>query len=546
MSGIVGIVGDVYELEYRLADMLRSLRHRGDCGSGFWVSSFVESRIGMAHCGRMVSETEEDVRQPYVDEEEQVVVAVDGDIYNYAELREELQAQYTFVTDSSVEVLSKAYRRWGEGCFARINGVFAIALYDRRADVLLMARDRYGVKPFYYTTCRGNLYFGSEIKSLFSAGLNRRISIERWAAYMLYGTYGPSYSTFWEGVSQLPAGALMRYNGYSLSENSWYDIKEEIERLVSLHDETALRTMLEQELRTFVSRCMSDVSVCGFRIGRRAELQILHNIAQHGCQSGKMRTFADTTEDVVEQSDVLPIWVAPSHVVEELQRMKSWAEEPFDGCETIVRTRLFRHARRQGMKVVCSGVGLDVLWQDVWDNSGRNCNYLYPHKLFSPLVALYAAKPAYGSDFVNEEDRNRYCELSQERLPHILRVYDRSSAEAGVSVRLPFLGGHLVALSFALPLVSRQNRKEFVAHYMPPNRKPIEPVEKEPLYPQWMSQSLKEWIAYNIEALSMGEVRELFDVKQLRRMSNNFCNNKPLDMALLWKCLSLQCQLGDE
>ena len=91
MSGIVGIVGDVEELEYRLAAMLRRQEHRGDHERGFWVSSFVESRLGLAHCGVVVSETEENVRQPYVDEELQLVIVLDGDIYNYRALRETLQ-----------------------------------------------------------------------------------------------------------------------------------------------------------------------------------------------------------------------------------------------------------------------------------------------------------------------------------------------------------------------------------------------------------------------------------------------------------------------
>ena len=147
MSGIVGVVGDVDDIEYRLVAMLDSQKHRGGADRGFWVSSFVESRLGMAHCGKVVSEMEEDVRQPYVDEQTRLIVVMDGDIYNYRELRAQLQLYYTFATDSSVEVVSKAYRHWGEDCLLRMEGVFALVVYDRESDILLLARDRFGVKP---------------------------------------------------------------------------------------------------------------------------------------------------------------------------------------------------------------------------------------------------------------------------------------------------------------------------------------------------------------------------------------------------------------
>ena len=171
MSGIAGIVGEIDDIEYRLAAMLRSQSHRGGDNKGFWVSSFVDSQLGLAHCGKTVSETEEDVRQPYVDEATWLVVAMEGEVYNYRELRNELSAHYTFVTDSSVEVISKAYHRWGKDFLLRLNGAFVVVIYDRDNDVLLLARDRFGVKPLYYATQRGSLFFASEVRSLFAAGV---------------------------------------------------------------------------------------------------------------------------------------------------------------------------------------------------------------------------------------------------------------------------------------------------------------------------------------------------------------------------------------
>ena len=547
MSGIVGIAGDVEDVEYRLVAMLRRMNHRGGVDRGFWVSSFVESRLGLAHCGRVVSELEEDVRQPYVDEQTQLVVTMDGDIYNYRELRAQLQSQYTFVTDSSIEVVSKAYRQWGEECLQRLQGVFAIVVYDRVSDMLLLARDKFGVKPLYYSTQRGGLFFASEVRSLFAAGVRRQVSIERWASYMLYGSYGPVYSTFWDGVYQLPAGTLMRYNGYSLSEHCWYDLRSEVAELVSGYDEETLQNMLAHELQQCVSRSMVDVSSCGLRIAGRVESQLLHRIAIQGQHKWKIHTFTDEIESMGHQPLASPVWVTASHAVAELEQMQHWVEEPFDGSDTVVRTVLFRCARRSGVRVMCSGLGLDALWQDVWDNSELNHTPLEPHKVYSPLMTQCAERPRYEHCFADESENLRYLELGCERIPHILRVFDRTAAEAGLCVRMPFLEGRLVALSFALPVVSRMSRRALFERYVESSHRcVIQRSVPQSLLPLWRSGSMREWVAGVLDELARSEVREWFDVRQLYRLREAFCGNRSFDVVLLWKCISLQRQLGEE
>ena len=547
MSGIVGVVGDIEDLEYRLAAMLRSQKHRGGIERGFWVSSFAESRLGLAHCGHVVSELEEDVRQPYIDEQLQLVVAMDGDIYNFQELRVELQKHYAFATESSVEVVAKAYKQWGEYFVQRLNGAFALVIYDRREGILFLARDKFGVKPLYYATYQGNLFFASEVRSLFAAGLRRHVSIERWAAYMLYGSYGKAYSTFWDGVSQLPPGCLMRYNGYSLSDSCWYSLREEAEYLASNYREDELLAMLANELRACVARSMNDVSSCGLRVVGRIESQVLHRIAMNGQQRWKIHAFTGDIDNIGRQPLASPVWVTSAHAIDELERMRHWVEEPYDGSETVVRTAMFRYARRNGVRVVCSGIGLDALWQDVWDSSGMWYNRLTPHKLFSPPMLRYAVRPCYDQGFVEDADQLRYLDLCCERIPHILRVFDRSAADAGVSVRVPFLDGRLVALSFALPMVSNRHRRSIFESYVEHHHHcAIERGETFSLLPMWRSGGMREWVAEAMDELVRSEVRDWFDVRQLLRLREAFCGKASFDVVLLWKCLSLSCQLSEE
>ncbi len=541
MSGLAGIVDSSIDLEYRLAVMLRSLEHQGGNERGFWVSSFVETRLGLAHCGKSVGELEEDVRQPYVDEETQLVVTVVGDIYNYRELRRRLQVHYTFVTDSSVEVVSKAYHRWGEECLVQLNGVFALVIYDRVKDVLLLARDRFGVKPLYYSTHQGKLYFASEVRSLFAAGVPRRMSVEQWAGYMLYSSYGAPYATFWEGVYQLPAGCLMRYNGYSLSDKCWYNLQDEIWELLAGYKAMELSEMFAAEVVHSIARSMSDVTICGLRVTGRIESQLLYMIAAQGQQSWKIRTFTGDIDYIGQQPLASPIWVTADDAVKELEQMQYWLEEPFDGSESVVRMAMFRQARHNGVEVAFSGMGLDVLWQDVWDSTEQIYNYIVHHDIFSRDIVGWATRPVYECVFGRDTDKMRYLDLYYERIPHILRFFDRSASEAGLCVRMPFLDGHMVALSFVLPAILRNSRSNIFKDYVEQNyHAPVESIKTMSLMPMWCDGGLKEWVCDNLAVLRSGRLREWFNPEQLQSLCDDFYNNRKVDIVLLWKCISLQ------
>lgn len=546
MSGIAGIVSRVEDLEYRLAAMMRSQSHRGECMErGFWVSDFVEVRLGLAHCGRTVSETEEDVKQPYVDEDTRLVVLFEGDVYNYRALRARLRAYYDFATDSSVEVISKGYHRWGDDFLHLLCGTFAIVIYDRCNEKLFMARDRMGVKPLYYATHRGDLYFASEVRSLFAAGIARNLSLERWAGYMLYTTYGAEGTTFWDDVYQLSAGCCMTYNGYSISEKRWYDLRDEVLDVVARCSAEEMNEMLVAEWERVIEQSIADVAVCGVRVVGRIESQMLHMIAQQGIHGGKIHAFTGEVDKIGRQPTATPVWVTPHHATEELERMKYWVEEPFDGCESVVRTVMFRYARHDGVSVVCSGVGLDVMWQDVWDRREHDYDYLHRHPLFTPDLQQIAILPCYEHPFPCEDDNMRYLDLFYERIPHILRVFDRSAADAGLSVRTPFLDHKLVALSLALPMVSNKSRRVlFETFIMQRYHCVIERDEPVSVLPMWMSGRVKEWVGDTLQVLRNGALRPFIEVKMLDELWCKFDGGEPFDLSLLWKCLSLQCQLS--
>ncbi len=544
MGGIAGIVGGMDALEQRLRSMLHEQCHRGKIGDRVYIAPFVDTFIGLGHNAPVPAGMADNASQPFVDESVSLVVAMDGDLYNCRELRGILSHYYRFATDAAIEIVAKAYRHWGQEAFSRLEGVFALVIYDLLTDTLLLVRDRFGVKPLYYATKGGDLFFASEVNALFAAGLRRQLSVYRWAGYMTYSSYGCPYETFWDGVHQLPAGFMLCYNGYSLYERGWYDLQEEIEKLRQ-EKETSLKEFFVYELERCAERSLSDVESCGFRIGDRVESQLLYGLAVHGVYADKVLPWRELPgEDTACESGSGWTVVTTQRAIDELERMPEWLEEPFDGVESVVRSILFRRAAACGGAMLCSGVGLDVMWQDVWDKSEVQYDYLSASPLFSPELAALAFRPHYPHPFDNEAANMRYLDLYCERLPHILRFFDRSAAEAGVQVRMPFLASALVVLSFVLPEVSRRARKalfddctmwRYAVRY---DRR-----ESLPVWPVWLGGGLKEWIADSLGDLRSSSVRDWFDVKALTQMQADVGAGYPVDAALLWKCLALHRML---
>jgi asparagine synthase (glutamine-hydrolysing) len=163
MCGIAGIFGRVRRggLERALDRMKQALRHRGPDGDGTWTDP--RHSLGLAHMRLSIIDLTtgaQPMRSPSGD-----VITYNGEIYNFVELRKEL-GEESFRTTSDTEVILRAYERWGERCVDRLRGMFAFALWDSAQERLFVARDRFGIKPFYYATVDGTFYFSSEIKAL--------------------------------------------------------------------------------------------------------------------------------------------------------------------------------------------------------------------------------------------------------------------------------------------------------------------------------------------------------------------------------------------
>jgi asparagine synthase (glutamine-hydrolysing) len=236
MCGIAGALGPATDATLEAARKISaSLVHRGPDASGEWVSPVRHERVvALGHRRLSILDTDARADQPMVDPERGHVLVFNGELYNYRELRKELQSGGAqFRTESDTEVLLRAYGRWGEGCLERLRGMFAFGLWDEERGELLLARDRLGIKPLYIaevTLPQGvqTVLFASEVRALLATGLLRRkLDAMGLATYHWQGfVSGPQ--TILRGVRLLPPGSstIVRLADFQIRQRRWWSLPE--------------------------------------------------------------------------------------------------------------------------------------------------------------------------------------------------------------------------------------------------------------------------------------------------------------------------------
>lgn len=197
--------------------MSEQLARRGPDHDGF-ISS---GPLAFGHRRLAIIDLSPSANQPMVDNELQLTLVFNGTIYNYKELRAELlQMGYRFFSDGDSEVILKAYRAWGEKCVEHFYGMFAFAVWDMRHAMLFLARDRFGIKPLYYTLDGARLRFASSVQALLAAGgVDTRIDPIALHHHFTLHTVVPAPRTILNGVRKLPPATTM--NVLTTTLNTW-------------------------------------------------------------------------------------------------------------------------------------------------------------------------------------------------------------------------------------------------------------------------------------------------------------------------------------
>ncbi|MDN5045620.1 asparagine synthase (glutamine-hydrolyzing) [Aliarcobacter butzleri] len=226
MCGITGAINfkniKENDKEY-IAKFNSSIFHRGPDASGMWT----DEKVVFGHVRLSIIDLSTGSNQPMLSHDEDIVIVFNGEIYNHEEIKRELKDEFVFKTDhSDTEVIIYAYKKWGIEALQKFTGMFAIALYDKVKEKVYLVRDRFGKKPFYFTTVDDTFYFSSENQAFFESGLiQKEFNDEAIYHYLTFLTV-PAPKTFFKNVSKIEAGYYYEVSAEGMSKHKYWDIAD--------------------------------------------------------------------------------------------------------------------------------------------------------------------------------------------------------------------------------------------------------------------------------------------------------------------------------
>jgi asparagine synthase (glutamine-hydrolysing) len=405
MCGIAGLIS--LDPESRIAPMLNCIEHRGRDDQGVWTSSQINDdgqRACLGHRRLSIIDTSSAGHQPMLSADGRFVVILNGEIYNYRELREQLTTHgRQFRTHTDTEVLLAAWAEWNEESLTKLNGMFAFALWDNKERRLFLVRDRVGIKPLYYAECQRPggeggppaFAFASEIKSILAAGfIKPELDTESLHQFLTF-LWAPDPNTLFRGVRTVPPGHLVEWCDGKITNRQWWDISfNEIEagRTEQWWQERVLETLD----RVVKLEMVADVPLGSFLSGGIDSSSIVAMMKHHS-DGRRIETYTIGMEAEDLRFDIIPddvewarrvnqqldtdyheIMLKPD-VAELLPKLVYHMEEP--PIDMAIPSYLVSKAARQTLRVMLSGMGGDEVFAG------------YPRQLAMKLAGAFDPVP---------------------------------------------------------------------------------------------------------------------------------------------------------
>jgi asparagine synthase (glutamine-hydrolysing) len=567
MCGISGIAGKYWD-KRQLDAMLAIQHHRGPDAQDQFVSE--DHSCGLSHNRLSIIDLSDSAKQPMTDATGRYVIVFNGEVYNYLEIKSQLEPEFRFKTKTDSEVILYAYIKWGEACLDKFIGMFAIAIWDNKEKNLWIARDRLGVKPLNYAfDNKGNFYFASEIKALHAAGILKNINEATWAAYLGYGRYDQDENTFWNGIIKLLPGHSLSFRNGVLNIKKWYDLSEHTgmdfdNRSLDVVTEEYLALLQESVRLRFRSDVPVGINLSG-GLDSSALLSIVNSVQG---EDSNIKAFTFITGDdrydelpwvneMISKTNhpLIPCLLKAKDVPEMASSVQFHEDEPFGGLPTLAYSRVFEEARKAGVIVLLDGQGMDEQWAgyDYYRRAETNItsptiqgakdSSVLPECLDPDFLAL--AQPWQVPQKYPDKLRNlQYRDAFYTKIPRALRFNDRVSMRSSTELREPFLDHRLFEIAFRQPDDFKINEgtgkwfmRQLLKKHLPGKvveapKRPLQTPQRE-----WLREELKDWTISRIES-AIDNVSFLNKEKVLAHWEK-FMEGKSDNSFYIWQWISL-------
>lgn len=365
MCGITGIINYNKSIiqESVLLGMMGAMKHRGPDDEGL----FIDETIGLGFVRLSILDLSDTGHQPMISENNRYVIVFNGEVYNYLELKQELGSKYHFRGLSDTEVVLTAYIEWGEDCLNKFNGMFAFAIYDKENKTFFAARDRFGIKPFYYHNNYRHFIFASDIQPILSfpdfyPNVNDGVVFN----YLLTNRTNYSAETFITDIKKLSPGHKLKIIKNELIIEKWYDIENHIliDGFKTSDDYTkAFNDAIKLQLRSDVpiGVCLSgglDSSAITSTILKKFNLKLLHTysaIYNEGDKGDEQTYISLLKSERLDMHYTKPTYL---DLLKDIDKYVTAMGEPIPGTSEYAEFKVMQLAQKNS-KVILNGQGAD-------------------------------------------------------------------------------------------------------------------------------------------------------------------------------------------
>lgn len=375
MCGIAGFIDFNKKSDSQILKcMTDAIAHRGPDGEGHFFERLENCHIGLGHRRLAIIDLTESGKQPM--EFQHVIITYNGEIYNFQEIKTELtKLEHQFIGNSDTEVILHAYKQWGKNCIQRFIGMFALVIYDRERQQIFCARDRSGVKPFFYYWQEGNFFFASELKALHQhPSFDKRINTDAVSAFMQYGNVPSEHCIFSNTYKLLPGNQLtldMKTNSIQIEQywNVYHFYNREKRNITYLEAKKETTQLLKTACEY---RMVADVPI-GIFLSGGYDSSLLTALLQSE-RTEKLKTFTIAVPDIGLNeapfaqkianhlgTDHTEINCTSKEVMEMIEDIPFYYDEPYADSSALP-TMLVSKMARKNVTVALSADGGDEIF----------------------------------------------------------------------------------------------------------------------------------------------------------------------------------------
>jgi len=562
MCGIAGIAGEnVSQIRQNIKILVKNINHRGPDDSGIFINQ--KGNVALGNTRLAIQDTSDNGGQPFISFCKRYVIIFNGEIYNFKEIKKTLN-QYKFKSNSDTEVLLNYYIAKGENCLEDLKGFFSFAIWDHKDNKLFCARDKFGIKPFYYFLKNNIFSFCSEIKPLLKLQTRSSPNINSINSYLTSEYYENIETTFFNDILKLkPGNKLIFQNGKITQKPFWnfYKKYESIKLPAKFKDrQDYFYNQIDKAVKYSL---ISDTKIAVAASGGLDSSILYHHIKNNDAKISTLISFKFNNQKYSEEKYVKKISkklnfnisysnISKDYFFKNIKKSILLHEEPFSGLPLIAYQKCFEDLKNH--KVVLDGSGIDEAhggYSKYYQNNKICFHNTQDGTSLGDIISnnLKIKSQNYNHqlkcNFKNKLKTEMFLDLFYIKIPRSLRFRDKISMANSIELRPSFLDENLICSLMKLDNSWHFNNN-FGKWFLRKNYEKI--IGKSIVYrnKQQIQTPQREWLRENYDSYFHSKIQKSklwetnwIDKKKFFNLNNLFLKKKFNNSFFLWKFINL-------